>query len=487
MTLTYEGGEGFSKSPELELVQLLINSMLCGDSFYESEEDRIARIRKLYDECNKKDVLFFLKATIFARHQFYLRSIPHLCASIVAEGITKGVYDHVNFVTNGKSPVRNFFNKVVNRGDDITEIVSAYANNPNAYKSSNGKVQLPKAVQRGLSDAIGRLDEYSLAKYRQDNKRFSMKNVALMTHAKKTDRNTSGLDKLFAGTLVNTTTWDSQLSKKDLSPKEVWTNFLNKGDSVEYFALLRNLRNIVELGDTELNAKASKLLANEKLVANSKVLPFRYLTAYNALSSADVPRDRNILVALNKACDLSLGNIPKLDGKTLIVVDGSGSMSSYVNRSAKLPVSCFTVGCMFGAALYKANDADMMIFSSDAEYIRLNPLDSLFTLIGRMHNPGWDTNLSAVFERADRAYDRVIILSDMQCWGRANTAFKNYKKRFNCNPMIYSFDLEGYSSLAFPESNVVHVGGFSDKAFDIIKYSEIDKKALINKVNEIIL
>jgi 60 kDa SS-A/Ro ribonucleoprotein len=55
------------------------------------------------------------------------------------------------------------------------------------------------------------------------------------------------------------------------------------------------------------------------------------------------------------------------------------------------------------------------------------------------------TNFHAIFETANRAYDRIIILSDMQGWVNYNTptrSFAEYKRRVGANPRVYSFDLQ---------------------------------------------
>lgn len=63
--------------------------------------------------------------------------------------------------------------------------------------------------------------------------------------------------------------------------------------------------------------------------------------------------------------------------------------------------------------------------------------------------------------------------------------FAKYKKKYDANPFVYSWDLAGYSTLQFPESNVFALAGFSDKVFDIMKLMETDKKALYNEINAI--
>ena len=76
----------------------------------------------------------------------------------------------------------------------------------------------------------------------------------------------------------------------------------------------------------------------------------------------------------------------------------------------------------------------------------------------------------------------------MQGWIGDETPAKEYnewKSRVGANPFIYSFDLQGYGSMQFPEKNVFCLAGFSDKVFDIMKLMETDKNALINEIKKI--
>ncbi len=84
-----------------------------------------------------------------------------------------------------------------------------------------------------------------------------------------------------------------------------------------------------------------------------------------------------------------------------------------------------------------------------------------------------------------KAYDRIVILSDMQGWiggGAPTKAFARYKQRFGANPYLYSFDLQGYGSLQFPEDKVFALAGFSDKVFDLMRVLETDRGAVVKAI-----
>jgi hypothetical protein len=192
---------------------------------------------------------------------------------------------------------------------------------------------------------------------------------------------------------------------------------------------------------------------------------------------------RNIIKAISDAAEISLDNVPKLLGKNLIAIDVSGSMSGRPSTIAK----------MFGSVLYKQTNADLLVFDGRARYVSLNPADSILSLMDKIPFSGGLTNFNSIFETANGAYDRIIILSDMQAWVNngwssnvPTQSFAAYKRRTGADPIIYSFDLQGHGSMQFPERRVFCLAGFSDKIFDVMALLESDPKALLTKINEVI-
>ncbi len=247
-----------------------------------------------------------------------------------------------------------------------------------------------------------------------------------------------------------------------------------------YFALLRNLRNILEQAPQCIDA-ALELLGDDRLIAKSLVLPFRFLTAVEAIEKTGLARASDVLAALSEAADKSLANVPAFDGRMLIALDGSGSMNGR-------PLA---IGSLFAAVLAKANTgATVMVFSNDAEFIALNRRDSALSLARQIAGraPRGGTNLHAIFQRAKCAYDRIVILSDMQGWighDAPTETFTAYKQRSGADPRVFSFDLAGYGTLQFPERNVYCLAGFSDKALQTMRFLEEDKSALMREIEAI--
>lgn len=129
-----------------------------------------------------------------------------------------------------------------------------------------------------------------------------------------------------------------------------------------------------------------------------------------------------------------------------------------------------------------------MTFSDAARYEQYNWKNSTLSLVNELKFVWGGTNFDSIFETAKRAYDRIIILSDMQAWvggGAPVESFANYCKRTGANPFIYSFDLQGYGSIQFPLDKVFCLAGFSDKIFDIMSLLETDRNAMVNEIKKI--
>ena len=470
LTENLAGGQAYKQSDELALVSLLLTSFV-NDQFYKNAQTTLEDLRKLSEKVKDKE--FVAKAAIFARDRFGMRSITHALAGELTSQL------------NGVEWGKNFYDKVVVRVDDMTEIMSYYL----AYKTSKDSPKFPNSLKKGFAKAFDKFDSYQLAKYKGDNKEVKLVDVVNIVHPVPTVRNKSALEQLIKGELKSTDTWEAKLSQagqvaeseEDLTKlkSDAWSDLII-GKKIGYFALLRNLRNIINQAPTAIPA-ACELLVDERMIKSSRVLPFRFTTAYDEISKLGSSKEvRDVLVAINKALDISVCNVPKFDGDTLVVMDVSGSMSGRPSEIASL----------FGAILAKVNNSDVMTFSTSANYKQYNPMDSVLTIRDGFRYAGGGTNLRDVFVKANKAYENIIILSDMQSFIGYDTPLSqlnSYKSRFNCNPHIYSFDLAGLGTLQIPQNQIYCLAGFSDKVFDIMSLLKEDRNALVNQVRSIYL
>src|SRR4051812_18374186 len=297
-TVNYAGGEAFTQNAKNELAAILLTSMV-KDQYYRGADDTLVRFKELLGSVDPK---FAAKAAIFARDEFGMRSITHVAAAELAHRV------------KGESWTKDFFTKVVIRPDDMTETI--------AYYMANYGKPVPNSLKKGFAQAFDRFDGYNLAKYRAEDKAVSLVDVVNLVRPKPTERNADALRQLVAGKLRNTATWEARMSAAGKSGEKdaVWQSLMDKG-RMPYFALLRNLRNIEQTGNRDLINRAAKQLVEDD-PGKHRILPFRFLTAYGEVT------DRTLVQAISVALDRATVNVPTLEGKTLIVVDHSGSMGS---------------------------------------------------------------------------------------------------------------------------------------------------------------
>lgn len=452
------GGKAYKESAELELITILLSSFV-QDQFYRKATDTVKRIKEVIQHC---DPVFVAKSAIFARNEFGMRSITHITAGEIAKNV------------KGESWTKNFFKQVFKRPDDILETFSYYIEN-------YGKRPIPKALRKGANLKLVELKDYALAKYRGEGKSVKMVDVVNLCHPKATE----SLSKLMKGELKSTETWETQLTQAGQQAKEneeldlgelksnAWAKLLNE-NKLGYLALLRNVRNIIKQSPDSVGLLCEQLV-NREAIKKSLVFPFQINTA---IKEVKTEVSQMVLMAMVKALEISLDNVPKFEGSTCVVVDSSGSMAGKPAEIATL----------FASVLVKVNQCDLMSFSDNAKYDAYIGADSLFSISNSFKFASGGTNFHSIFQTMNKAYDRIIILSDMQGWIGYNTPvaeFNKYKAKYDCNPFIYSFDLQGHGTMQFPEDKVCAIAGFSDKIFEVMKLLEQDKNALINKIKAV--
>jgi 60 kDa SS-A/Ro ribonucleoprotein len=483
MTTNKAGGEAFKSTPELELVTILLNSF-ASDDFYTKAGDQM---KELTSVLSKVDPEFAAKAAVYARNEFGMRSITH----VLAGEITKHA--------SGKPWAKEFYAAIIRRPDDMTEIMSYY------FSREGKKSALPNALKKGFKKAFGKFDAYQLAKYRGDKNEVSLVDVVNLVRPKGTDRNAKALAQLVAGTLKSENTFESKLSaagqgvktatEKAANKAEAWADLVMSG-KIGQFALLRNLRNILQDASDEVLDKACELLTTKSRIEKSLILPFRYITALDEITILTGTKSKKVQRALNTAVDLACANVPKFDGDTAVVVDLSGSMDCPI---AGGKTHRNKVAALFGAMMAKANDADVLSFGSHAMYLPVNVNDSVMGMANWIvdtnqgygsrdkYHVGHGTNFQDIFNKLKMKYDRVFIFSDMQAWMGHNTPktqFAAYKKKYGAQDCkVYEFNLAASGTMQFPERNVFALRGFSEKIFDVIDNLEVDKRALINTIN----
>ena len=109
-TVNHEGAKAYSMSNELELYSLVCTSIF-ENKFYEKNADAKTRMQDLVAKCDHK---FVAKLAVYAREKMYLRSMPIALTVELAK------------IHNGDKLVSNLTSRVIQRADEINELLSYY-------------------------------------------------------------------------------------------------------------------------------------------------------------------------------------------------------------------------------------------------------------------------------------------------------------------------------------------------------------------------
>lgn len=467
-TVNLAGGTAFSMKPELELISGVLTTFL-KDEYYESSSDRMARLKQLIAKCDPK---FVANLAVFARKEFHLRSVSHLLLAELSfiknkRSVSPLLLAELPFIKNKDTVdaeiVRNAIIDSAERVDDLTEIVSYCL-------SKYGK--LPKQVKRGVRRALFKFNRYQLAKYKAEGKSVSLVDLFNLVHPNPnfaTDEQKLAWKDLIEGNLKQEETWENELSAG--AGKEGLEKLILEG-KMGYMALLRNLNNLIKygVGENVIDAVVAKL-TNPHEIAKSKQLPFRFYTAY-----VNVKGNRKLTDAVAQAMEIAVHNAPELEGKTLIALDVSGSMSSHLDKAGIL-----------AAALFKKNkNADIVMYDTQLHNPTINSNTPIVDFLTNRYGGG-GTETSLVFT-CPIAYDRIVIISDNESWAESwrgqsvNQAYEAYKARTGADPWVYAIDVAGYGTRDIKAPKVRNIDGFSEKILDLIKWSE--RGDMITLINE---
>jgi 60 kDa SS-A/Ro ribonucleoprotein len=487
-TTNHEGAKAYQLSPKMELYSAVVTTAL-SDLNYEKADERLARIRELIA---KNDAEFVARLAVYAREKMYLRSIPLVLAVELAK------------IATGNGIVSKMVTRIIQRADELTEILSYYQA-ANARTTGTKKLgQLSKQIQKGVADAFNKFDEYQFAKYNRDGATIKLRDALFLAHPKaKDDAQQAIFNKIAAKTLDTPYTWEVELSvlgqkkfanetEKKAAFQAKWEELVASGN-LGYMALMRNLRNIVE---ANVNAatieKVCATLTDAHQVAKSKQLPFRFLAAHRELKTIESQYTTAILTALEGAAVAATVNMKgfSMDTRVVIACDVSGSMQKVV--SAKSKVTFYDIGLMLGMMLQsKCRNVETGMFGDTWKVIPVsanNILANVDAFYKREGEVGYSTNGYLVLDdltKRNKIVDKVMLFTDCQMWN-SNYGNHNFEaswmkyKKIAPNAKLYLFDLSGNGTTPLQlQANGVHfIAGWSDKIFEVLAAMEVGSDAL---------
>lgn len=421
---THEGAPARHITPIQELRRSTLSALLFEDEFYEKGGKQAERVAALVPLCRPEAVATL---AVECRERMYLRHMPLFLIRELARVKGNGTW------------VAAALERCVQRPDELTEYLALY------WK--DGRKPVSAGSKRGLARAFRKFKAETLAKYDRDHA-VKLRDVLRIVHAKpKNPEQSAEWKALIAGELPSPDTWEVALSA-GADKRETFERLL-KERKLGGLAFLRNLRNM-------LQAKVDTALIRERFTGGfGKVLPFRFVAALRYAPQ--------FVRELDNAMQRCLAEIPKLSGRTGILVDVSGSMDVPLSSKSEMHRVDVASGL---AVLVSAVCEQPRVFTFSDSLIEVPPYAGLALVETIRHSqPHSSTYLGqAVSLLNSQSLDRLIVITDEQSHDRVPhpTAPRGYVINVASNQRGV-----GYGPW-------IHIDGWSERVLDFVREYEAE-------------
>ncbi len=503
--ITHQGGSGFKRTPKMELLLLGVSNAVGENGGYEKTERRDARFVQLVKDVTATDPVWVRGFVRWLRTEANMRS-----AAIVAA---------CQYVAAGGEYGRGVIDSACSRPDEPGEVL-AY------WRATFGR-KTPMPVKRGVADAVRRLyNEKAVLRYDGQNKSYRFGDVVELVHPSPSDDIQSDLfrhliDRRHGRDDVPVSLQDlvtdrwlmsiPEAERRSVLPEAIaagWSwervaGWIPGGLDAQAWeavipnmgamALVRNLRNFDEAGISDEAVAAVKAkLTDPNEIRRSRQFPLRFLNAWKNVTSLRWAE------TLETALQISMSNVPSLPGRTLVLLDVSGSMSypALSDRALNVerktsPVKRWEAGGVFALAVaQRAESAELHLFNTGVvAKLSVGKPDSILRTMDSIERfvDGGTATLSSLVSSYDKSFDRVVIVSDEQTndrhptWGYYGRADHRIQERaMAIRVPIFTFNIGGYAHGHLPNAeNWITFGGLSDASFGMLEYGRTESPWLL--------
>jgi hypothetical protein len=481
--------DGIDSSKTIRNHMTLMEYSIFSDLF-KGVEDAATVFTKAIDASLTHDFKGTLDLAVELRKDYFMRLNPSVIfiRATLHEGRT-------TFNESNPGYMRSIGKQISMRPDDLT-------NQFDYFMFVNGsKKGLSSLVKRTWADRLKEFSRYQLNKY----KGKKLVDLVRISHA-----NSSDIDELMrTGTLEVTEdemTWESLRSSG-----KTWEEILTT-TSVPHMALLRNLRGIfTEVTDLSFAKEVmDKLKAG---VLKGKQFPFRYYSAHRAIFNAGVNHKALILDTLEECLDISIQNMPKLDGRVACLSDNSGSAWGTFNSEYGSVTVAEIANLSSLITAHQSDEGYVGVFGDRLSVQPVSTRNGLLTQLkevssrGRAQGGGTENGIWLFWDEAIKKkqhWDTVFIYSDMQAghgnlYGRNSSEYREfihtkkrgsyidvlalvekYRKTVNPKVNVFTVQVAGYNNSVLPENlyRGAILGGWTGK-------EPVFAKSLIDTWNQI--
>jgi 60 kDa SS-A/Ro ribonucleoprotein len=476
-TVNNAGGTAYTLSDKASLAQLAMTGCFNG-TYYVSDKEQL---KKTLELAAKLPPEFVAKLAVYARQKGLMKDMPAVLSAVVAGKDSDLLSKIFSRVIDNPKMLRNFV-QVIRSG-------------------ATGRKSLGTRPKKLVQDYLDSLTDDQLFKADVGNDP-SLQDIIKLVHPKPSNKQRSALygyllDKEYSKKDLCKLAKQFEAFKKDLTGEipdvpfqmltalpltnEHWKQIAENATWTQTRMNLNTFERHGVFNDTKLIGLVADKLQDAEQVKKAKVFPYQLFTAFQNVEQ-NVPA--KVKLALQKAADLALANVPEFEGKVYVMVDTSGSMGSPAtgNRgSVTTKTRCIDVAALVAAAIMRKNpDTEVIPFDTQVHTHRLNPMDSIMTNAQTLAGfGGGGTNCSSALASVNQRNgkgDLVIYVSDNESWVDSGhyrstatmTEWNKFRAR-NPNAKLVCIDITpNGTTQAHDREDILNVGGFSDQVFDVI-------------------
>lgn len=483
--LNHMGGVSYSINNPIQKLKIVCSSCFFGEPmYYHNDNSTESTKNKDYDDSTYKYLENVLGDVINIPNYHNLKpstliekvideALDYDSKATILEAIRLRKKDHIRVTpqvimvraanhdkVRGTNLISTYNLDVMSRTDDaITQF---------AYQKEVFGKPIPNSLKKSWKKFLELKSEYDLAKYKLNNKKYKLVDLVNICHAF-----SPSIDKLMKGNLNNNeNTWESFISKNG-SKTETWSAAV---DLMGHMALLRNIRNFIE-HDVNESLYIDKLLNGVK---QGQQLPFRYYSAYNAVSNSNKKASGKILDTIEQCLEISLENLPVFNGNVISLCDNSGSAQNTTTSdmgTVKISDIANLTGVITGK---KSENGYVGVFGDNLKIMPIRKTSSTFDQVKQMNKlaenigQGTEHGIWLFFEKAleeKQHWDHIFIYSDQQAgtgglygnpskyrdymWKKQRNIdvaalIKEYRQKVNKNVNVYLVQVAGYQDAIAP-------------------------------------
>ena len=493
----YMGEESYTLTPKARLVNIAATMMLGEPSYYESADKQVVA---LFNACDAtRDPEFCLKVAKYARQKLNLRSTPIAIMVKVAN----------MHLAKGTGLVPRYAPAIIQRADELNETFAIQT-------ALFGRI-IPNSLKKGVARAFHNFDEYQLTKWRQDKRNFNLRKTVIIAHPVPTSREQSDLyRRILNDDASPAMTWKYLIAEKG-NTAAVWDELI-ASKKMGYMATLQELVPMIRAGATRMDDVIA-YIENGSAIAKSKLLPHRFLSAYESVGSMPYTfeKDKRTIVRVREAIECAIktatANIPRIPGTTVILCDNSGSARGDAGGKSKISSKSVRtiadMGNLLGLYAWYASENPMLavfgdklipvtIAKNDGVLGNFEKVNAAGGSVGPATEHGVFVMLHDMVEKKIFA-DRVIVISDLQigdgnhreygltgykAYGTIPGMVDQYRKTVNPNFWYYSVSIKGYGNDVVMGPKKALISGWSEHVLSFINNVEADSMAQIADIED---